>query len=779
VIERTVSHYRLRERLGAGANGEVYLAEDLRLHRPVALKMLRTDAEHDANAAARLLREARVASALSHPNIAVVYEVGELAADEGPRGFIAMEHVRGRTLRERLGEGPLPAPDALAVARQVAEALREAHESGVVHRDVKPGNVMVTDRGLVKVLDFGLAKYVPPDADTSATWSGRHGALEGGGAILGTLAYMSPEQARGAAVDARSDVWALGALLYEMLAGRPPFTGGSAVALLEALLRDEPAPLLADSPVAEALGRLALRMLAKERSARPPDMRAVLDALDEAAAGRAPEDGHGVAILGFANLTGKPEDEWLGTGLAESLAVGLADIPGLTVVPRERSLEVLRRLQAAESEEPARAVRFGRELGVACVVTGGYQVLGEQVRVTARVIGTGSGATAITLMVDGLRSAIFDLQDRLARALGSRLLGHLPPPPPRPEGTRSLAAFEAYSKGLVNLRAETREDLDRAILFFERAVELDPGYARAHMHLGAAFDLKADYLTTPDLGLRALACLDRTLQLQPDCAEAWRHKGSALTTLDRDQEAMDAYERALAMNPTDAWSYSGMGRVHFILRGDFARAMVAFERALGLNPQAGWAALQLAHCAALARDLDKAETWARRAIVLQQELLSGRTGIPIVGGWIRLGQTRALQGRHAEAIAEYEHELEFLKGADHALRARIFIELHQRRGEARLRLGEPDAGRADLDLALEAFARRVRSGSDDPMTRYYAACAHALRGDTEDALACLERAAQRRRALTVARARLEPALESLRAEAAWAALMAGEVHPTA
>jgi tetratricopeptide (TPR) repeat protein len=564
-------------------------------------------------------------------------------------------------------------------------------------------------------------------------------------------------------------------VLYEMLAGQPPFTGPTAVALLEALLRDEPAPLLADSPMAEALGRLALRMLAKERTARPADMRAVLDALEEAAAGRLVDGGHGVAILGFTNLTRNPEDEWLATGLAETLAVGLADIPGLAVVPRERCLEVLRRMAASPgAEEPARAVRFGRELGAVCVVDGGYQVLGEQVRVTAHVVGTASGRTAFTLMVDGQRSAIFDLQDRLVAALGARLLGHLPPPPPRPEETRSLAAFEAYSKGLVNLRAESREDLDRAILFLERAVELDPGYARAHMHLGAAYDLKADYLTTPELSLRALACLERALEIRPDCGEVWRHKGSAFTTLDRDQEAMDAYERALAFNPTDAWAYSGTGRVHFILRGDFAAAMVAFERALALNPQAGWAALQLAHCAALARDLDKAETWALRAIALQQELLSGRTGIAIVGGWVRLGQVRALQGRHAEAIAEYERELEFLKGVDHALRARIFIELHQRRGEARLRLGDAAAGRADLDLALEAFARRLRSGADDPMTRYYAACAHALRGEKDEALACLERAARRRRPLTVARARLEPALEGLHGEPGWRALMAGQ-----
>src|SRR5688572_24676889 len=189
--------------------GEVYLAEDLRLHRKVALKMLPEDEAANADASARLLREARVASSLSHPNIAVVYEVGEVESAGRRRGFIAMEYVQGRTLADLLREGPFEAARIVPVARQVAEALLEAHERGIVHRDVKPGNVMVTERGLVKVLDFGVAKYAPPSVEGSATWSGRHAALEGGGAVLGTIAYMSPEQARGGDVDPRSDVFSL------------------------------------------------------------------------------------------------------------------------------------------------------------------------------------------------------------------------------------------------------------------------------------------------------------------------------------------------------------------------------------------------------------------------------------------------------------------------------------------------------------------------------------------------------------------------------------------
>ena len=208
-----------------------------------------------------------------------------------------------------------------------------------------------------------------------------------------------------------------------------------------------------------------------------------------------------------------------------------------------------------------------------------------------------------------------------------------------------------------------------------------------------------------------------------------------------------------------------------MLRGDFAAAIRSYERALALNPRAGWTALQLANCALYLRDFARAERAARLATDLQQSLLSGRPGLVIVGGFVRLGQWHALQGRQREALAEYARELEFLKTVDHALRARIFIELHQRIGEARLRLGETEAGQAALDLALEAFERRLRGGASEPATPYYAACALALRGETAAALDALESTAARRLRLTAARAPLEPALETLRGEPRFLAIL--------
>src|SRR6266568_4836857 len=761
MIGETASHYRVLERLGAGGMGDVYLAQDLRLHRPVALKMLKPEAHQDEAARARLLQEARAASALNHPNIAVIYEVDELPRAEGPLRFIAMEYVAGRTLTELARAGPLGLDDVLDIVHQVAEALTEAHTQGIVHRDVNPSNVMVTESGRVKVLDFGLAKRELPPVDAGVTWS--RGPRSADGALVGTVAYMAPEQALGQDIDGRADVFSLGVVLYELLAGQPPFGGRTTVQVLDAILHKDPAPLTA--PIADPrlpqLEGILRRMLAKDREQRYSRMRAVSDALQAVRRGTAPEAAPAavplsrtVAVLSFANITRNGEDDWLGTGIAETVTADLKCVEGLTVIARERVHEVRRRLGGP-------GVELGHALGARWVLSGGFQRAGEIVRVTARLTEVETGTIVQTVKIDGSLSGIFDLQDRIVRELSESLRMTLSPVREL-DDTRVVEAYEAFSKGVINLRRESYESLDRAVFLFERAVALDPGYVRAHLELGSTYANKAEYLAIPELHQQALRSFRRALDLAPGLVRAWREVGSTLVSLGREEEGIDAIRRGLERDPEDPGALASMARALFVGRGQFREAVPYFEKALARNPHGGWYALQLSHCCALLREFERGEAVARRAVELQAEFLSGQQGVLIVGAHMRLGHLAALQGRHAEAVEEFRRELAFIQRVDHALRSRITIELHMRLGASYQRLGSPAEAEAAFAIALDGFEERIRLGADEPFTRYYVACVHALRGAAEEALACLEKAARVRRPFTLARARIEPELESLR-----------------
>lgn len=394
------------------------------------------------------------------------------------------------------------------------------------------------------------------------------------------------------------------------------------------------------------------------------------------------------------------------------------------------------------------------------MLTDSSQHAGGAVRVTASLLDVETGQAARTIKVDGRLDEIFGVQDRLVRDVAEALRVVTR----RGSGAHDsgiVGAYEAYSKGVINLRAETYESLDRAVLLFERAVALDPRYASAHLELGVAYSTKADCFAMAELRERAVASLRRALELQPESVRAWRELGWALVAMGQDAEGFQAIQRAVQIDPRDAAALGGMGRALFVGRAQFAEAAAWFDRALAENPKAGWYALQLAHCAALLRQFERGDAAARRAIALQEAFLSGQEGIVIVGGWMRLGHVRALEGRHADAVDLFLRELEFLGSVDHALRGRIIVELNMRLGAAHLALGQTRKGQALLDVAVEAFGRRVRLGADEPFTRYYAAAAHALRGDRDTALAFLERAADERRAFTIARARIEPEFEAL------------------
>ncbi|MGZ5427979.1 MAG: protein kinase domain-containing protein [Thermoanaerobaculia bacterium] len=779
MVGEVLAHYRIAERLGEGGMGEVFRAEDLKLRRPVALKLLRGAEDQEG----RLLREARFASQLNHPNIAVVYDVDTVEREGRRQSFIAMEYVAGRTLSAFLKERAPEVPETVDIVLQVAEALAAAHARGVVHRDIKPGNIMVDGSGHVKVLDFGLAAFRPVQGDGSKTWSqiGVDPTRSAPGAVLGTVAYMSPEQALGRDVDARTDVFSLGVLLWELLAGRRPFEGANTVAVIDALLHAEPPSLTRLNPaVPRELEALVVKMLAKDRERRATmrDVARELSALEGgssragASSVSASPAENTIAVLVFTNITQSAEDNWLGTGIMETVTADLKNVPGLAVIGCERVCEVEKRLTGQTTRGASElAIRLGREVGARRVVTGGFQGVGNVMRITARVTDVDSGEVVTTVKVDGSRSDLFALQDRVVTELSAALHLASNPAVSLPDETHVIDAYEALSKGLINLRAESRESVDRAILFFERAVALDPLYARAWLELGEAYEVKATYLAMPELLERAMASFEKCLALQPRLARAWKELGATLVDLGREDKGLEAIRRSLELDPGDGAAHAALARAHFIGTGRFADAADAFERALALNPQGGWYALQLAHVAALLRDFPRAERAARQAVELQERGLSGREGVVIVGAYMKSGQILALQGRPAEALEAYEKELSFLRRVDHALKDRAIIELHTRIGSAQRALGHPEEARRALTLAIGAFEDRLRVGADEPFTRYYVAAAWALLGDAERALDVLEAAAAMRRVYVVERARIDPDFEGLRSEPRFARLL--------
>ncbi len=418
--------YEITAPLGAGGMGEVYRAEDVRLGRTVAVKLLPAALKADPESRARLLNEARAASVLRSPNIAVTYDIGEHAGAD----FIVMEYVEGQLLSERVKTGPLPIRDVIDVGVQVADALDEAHLRGIIHRDIKSANLMRTERGLVKVLDFGLAKFLTtPQNDNRVTQP----EVSIAGQVVGTISYMAPEQALGRNIDHRADLFSLGVVLYELATGNMPFAGASATEIIDKILHDTPpTPSSLNAAVPKPLDAVLGRALEKSatfryQSARDleADLRKIgadLEAAFKVSTGRAAlavaaheasAIERSVAVMTFANITREPADDWIGTGIAETVSSDLKNIHGLTVIGRARVYDALRNLSSTANLDESVAIDIGRRLGATWVVVGGFQRMGEVVRITANFLDVATGTVRRTVKVDGRVSDIFALQDKI------------------------------------------------------------------------------------------------------------------------------------------------------------------------------------------------------------------------------------------------------------------------------------------------------------------------------------------------------------------------------
>ena len=788
MLGTTIQHYRVGERLGAGGMGEVYLAEDVRLGRPVALKFLPPALKADPDSRARLLNEARAASLLRSPNIAVTYDIGEYAGSD----FIVMEYVEGELLSKRVAGGPLPIREVVEVGVQVSDALEEAHGRGIIHRDIKSANLIRTERGLVKVLDFGLAKFLTSNPQDGFVTQPQ---VTIAGMVVGTISYMAPEQALGRAVDNRADLFSLGVVLYELATGRTPFAGTVATEIVDKILHETPAvPSMLNATVPRAFDGIVMRALEKSptfryQSARDmrQDLRELSSSLEESSrvsASRAVSAVTGpqgsaiersVAVMTFANITRDATDDWIGTGIAETVSSDLKNIHGMTVIGRARVYDALRNLASNASLDESLAIDIGRRLGATWVVVGGFQKIGEMVRITANFVEVSTGTVRKTVKVDGRVSDIFALQDKivyeLSQGLNLVLRGTEIAGIERQE-TRSVEAYESFARGMMNLRLASRDSIERAIAAFEHATRHDPEYALAWAALGGAYNLKGSFLSLTDLIEQAIEIERRALSIDPDLADAHTWLGAALLNLGRNDEAIGAMREAIRLEPDNGQAHQALARAYWVGKGDFASAIPEFERAIQLNPDAGYSYLQLGLLLAWQGQFDRAEEVCKRAVELQDQYISGNAGLQVVGANGRLGYVYYLQGRYDDALREYERGLQFVASSDHALKDRTAIELTIKIGAAYQRQGRTADASRQFERARKMFDGLLAKGADDPFTRYYVACMYALGGDRERALDSLERVAAKLPALTAARVRRDPDVDSLRSDPRFEAIAA-------